>query len=127
MARSRRRLKTKAIDVKKVEKQLKSLIDGKRFREAVIYSYQIFIELIKGHLNKAPTKSQTYREFIMGIIKETKLDPTLVYPFTTLYEEARYSRHSITPTAYSEANRMFGKLFQLIVGELVRVEVVPRS
>ncbi|MHA1298803.1 MAG: DUF4129 domain-containing protein [Candidatus Helarchaeota archaeon] len=126
MVRSRR-LKTKAIDVKKVEKQLKSLIDGKRFREAIVFSYQTFIELIKGHLNKSPTKSQTFREFIMGIIKETKLDPTLVYPFTTLYEEARFSQHTITPSAYSEANRMFGKLFQLIVGELIRVEVVPSS
>ncbi len=122
-----RRLRTKAIDVKKVENQLKSLIDGNRYREATIYCYQIFIELIKGHLNKAPNKSQTYREFIMGIIKETKLDPTLVYPFTTLYEEARYSQHSITPATYTEANRMFGKLFQLIVGELVRIDVVPKT
>ena len=127
MARSRRRLKTKAIDVNKVEKNLRALIDGKRLREAIIYSFQVFIELIKGHLNKAPTQSQTYREFIMEIVKETKLDPTLVYPYTTLYEEARYSQHPITPAMYSEANRIFGKLFQIIVGELVRVEVLPRS
>ena len=121
----RSRLKTRAIDVKKVEKQLKSLIDGNRYREAVIFSYQIFIELIKGHLNKTPKKNQTYREFIMNIIKETKLDPTLVYPFTTLYEEARYSLHPITPTIYSDASRMFGKLFQVIVGEIVKIEVAP--
>ncbi|MHA1380554.1 MAG: DUF4129 domain-containing protein [Candidatus Helarchaeota archaeon] len=126
MVRSRR-LRTKAIDVKKVEKQLRSLIDGNRYREAVIFSYQVFIELIKGHLNKSPTKSQTYREFIMNIIKETKLDPTLVYPFTTLYEEARYSRHPITSNEYSDANRMFGKLFQVIVGELIKIEVAPKT
>lgn len=126
MVRSRR-LRTKAIDVKKVEKQIKSLIDGNRYREAVIFSYQIFIELIKGHLNKAPNKSQTYREFIMNIIKETKLDPTLVYPFTTLYEEARYSQHPITQASYSDATRMFGKLFQVIVGELITIEGVPKD
>lgn len=127
MVKSARRFRTKAIDVKKVEKKLRSLIDGKRLREAIIYSYQVFIDLIKGHLNKSPTKSQTYREFIMDILKETKLDPTLVYPFTTLYEEARYSQHSITQTTYTEANRFFEKLFQVIVGELIGVEAAPKS
>ena len=127
MVRSRRVLRTTAIDVKKVEKNLRSLIDGKRLREAIIYSYQVFIKLIKGHLNKAPTQSQTHREFIMEVVKETKLDPTLVYPYTTLYEEARYSPHPITPSMYSDANRIFGKLYQVIVGELIRFEVLPSS
>jgi hypothetical protein len=49
-------------------------------------------------------------------VKRVKLPPAKIYPFTTLYEEARFGKHEISPDKYSNALQMFLNLHDLVIG-----------
>ncbi|NVM00800.1 MAG: hypothetical protein HWN67_00570 [Candidatus Helarchaeota archaeon] len=92
--------------------KLKSLLDGKRYKEAIIFLYQSFYSKILEKLKRPPLPGITHRELMTTLVQKILLDPTLVYPFTSIYEEARFSKHVITNTLYSETYKLFEKLMR---------------
>ncbi|MHC1591270.1 MAG: DUF4129 domain-containing protein [Candidatus Helarchaeales archaeon] len=106
MARSRRR---ETVDMKKIEKILDLLREGKRMKEAICLCYSTFVALAEERFGKKRPKHKTYREFVMELVKEG-LDPALVYPFTTLYEEIRFGRRDSSQSVYMDAHKMMKRL-----------------
>ena len=60
--------------------------------------------------------SQTAREYAMVMVKQVKLPPTMIYPFTTLFEEARFGKQSMNAEQYKEAFKLFIDLHDRIMG-----------
>ncbi|MHA1130959.1 MAG: DUF4129 domain-containing protein [Candidatus Helarchaeota archaeon] len=106
----------KGIDFNFVKAKLATLQQGKRFREAIVYAYYNYMTLVQGKYNIARRPSQTAREYAMDLVKRVKLPPAKIYPFTTLYEEARFGKHQIGPEKYTEALQMFLNLHDLVSG-----------
>ncbi|MHA1298802.1 MAG: transglutaminase domain-containing protein [Candidatus Helarchaeota archaeon] len=116
-----------SIQIKNFKSKLKSLIDGKKYREAIVFLYQVFFSKILEKLKRPPPPGYTFRELMTALVKKIRLDPDLVYPFTSNYEEARYSDHIITPALYSDTFKLFEKLirksFEIL--ELIELEEEP--
>ncbi len=108
------------IDMKKVQKNLELLEDGKRFKEMVVYLFQVFKDQVNSSLGIEYPKNLTYREFSMDLVKKVRLDVNLIYPFVSLFEEIRYSAHPINKGMYTEARKLFDKLIQYI-------KAIPKS
>jgi hypothetical protein len=106
----------KGIDLEIVKAKLATLQQGNRFREAIVYAYYNYMLLVQGQYNIARRPSQTAREYAMDLVKRVKLPPAKIYPFTTLYEEARFGKHEISPDKYSNALQMFLNLHDLVIG-----------
>ena len=102
------------IDVKKFEKNLALLEEGKRFKEMVVYLFQVFKDQVIGSLGIEHPKSQTYREFSMDLVKKVRMDVNLIYPFVSLFEEIRYSAHPINKGMYSEARKLYDQLVKYV-------------
>ena len=102
------------IDMRKVEKNILLLEEGKRFKEMVVYLFQVFKDHVISDLGIEHPKSQTYREFSMDLVKKVRLDVNLIYPFVSLFEEIRYSSHPINKGMYTEARKLFDKLVKYI-------------
>ncbi len=117
-SRSKKKKKGKftGIDLKFVKAKLATLQQANRFREAIVYAYYNYLTLVQGYYNIARRPGQTAREFAMDLVKQVKLAPQIIYPFTTLYEEARFGRHQIDANKYSEALQLFLSLHDLIMG-----------
>ncbi|MFX1293798.1 MAG: DUF4129 domain-containing protein [Promethearchaeota archaeon] len=115
--RSRRRRKTKfTFDLNLVKEKLATLQQSNRFREAIIYAYYKYLQVVQGMYHVTRRPSQTAREFAMDLVKRVKLPPVMIYPFTTLYEEARFGRHKIDASKYTEALQQFLTLQEQIMG-----------
>ncbi|NHI93237.1 MAG: transglutaminase domain-containing protein [Candidatus Lokiarchaeota archaeon] len=110
--------KAKEVDVKRIKNKLDLLLDGQRYREAIIYNFENLLYLIKGYLKRSPGPGETYREFINDLIKNvrTYISPKLFLPFVGIYEEARWSNHPITFEMFKESEDYYNKLFKQIVG-----------
>ncbi|NVM52627.1 MAG: DUF4129 domain-containing protein [Candidatus Helarchaeota archaeon] len=99
------------IDIEFIKTKLKALLQGKRYREGIIYSYYIFLKIMQNYFDSPKRPSQTARDYAMEIaVKRTKLPPTMIYPFTTLFEDARYGNKPIDENHYSKAFRLFMNL-----------------
>ena len=98
------------VDLKKMERNINLLEEGKRFKEMVVYLFQVFIDLIDANVGVKRPESQTYREFSMDLVKKIKMDVSLIYPFVSLFEEIRYSNHPINKVMYTEARKLFDNL-----------------
>ncbi|MHA1144981.1 MAG: DUF4129 domain-containing protein [Candidatus Helarchaeota archaeon] len=97
------------VNMKQVEKNLDLLKEGNRIREAICLCYGTFINLAEDHFGKDRPRHKTYREFVMDLVKDG-LDPSLVYPFTTLYEEVRFGLREGTQSVFMDAHKMMKRL-----------------
>jgi hypothetical protein len=103
--------------------KLKALHEGKRYREAIIFAYYTFLRLMEEYFDKPKRPSQTARDYAMTTaVKTVKLPPTLIYPFTSLFEAARYGKTEPTETELKEALELFLNLHSKIK-EIPRVKV----
>ncbi|MHA1267238.1 MAG: DUF4129 domain-containing protein [Candidatus Helarchaeota archaeon] len=114
--KKKKKSKFQGINLDFVKLKLSSLQQGNRFQEAIIYAYYNYMLLVQGRFNLPRRPSQTAREYAMDMVKKVKLPPTLVYPFTTLFEEARFGNHVIDVTKYNEALKLFLTLHDRIMG-----------
>ncbi|MHA1270464.1 MAG: transglutaminase domain-containing protein [Candidatus Helarchaeota archaeon] len=103
------------IDPNKIKNNIQALCDGKRFKEAIIYVYLSFLEIVAIHKGKRRQPSQTIREFAMDLVKNMKLSPKNIYSLTNLYEEARFSNHNIDKNKFEEAKLLYDQLVAPIV------------
>ena len=103
------------IDPNRIKNNIQSLCDGERHKEAVIYAYLSFLEIIRIYRGKQRQPSQSIREFAMDLVKNMKFPPKNVYPFTSLYEEARFSNHKIDKNRFEEVKILFDALVSPIV------------
>ncbi|MHA1895014.1 MAG: transglutaminase-like domain-containing protein [Candidatus Helarchaeota archaeon] len=110
--------KAKEVDIKRIKSKRDLLLEGKRYREAIIYNFENLLYLINGYLKRKPSSGETYREFIDDIIKNvrTYIGANLMIPFVSIYEEARWSNHKMTLSLYKESEEYYNKLFKKIVG-----------
>ncbi|MBD3230306.1 MAG: hypothetical protein GF329_19160 [Candidatus Lokiarchaeota archaeon] len=121
MARKRKKRKKKKkkleeeISSKGIKSNIQALCDGERYKEAIIYSYITFLNIIGIYKGKKRAPSQTIREFAMNLVKNMKLPPKNVYPFTSLYEEARFSNHEINKNKFEEAKALYNALISPIM------------
>ncbi len=111
-----------SIQISNFQKKLKSLIDGNRYKEAIVFLYQIFFSKILEKLKKPPLPGLTFRELMTSLVTKIELDPNLIYPFTTNYEEARFSNHLITQSIYTNTYKLFEKLIRKSF-ELEQIEI----
>ena len=98
------------VDLKKMDKNINLLEEGNRYREMIVYLFQVFIDLIDASVGIERPESQTYREFAMNLVKKIKIDVSMIYPFVSLFEEIRYSNHPINKAMYTEARKLFDNL-----------------
>ena len=110
--------KLKEVDFKRIKNRMDILLEGKRYREAVIFNFENLLYLINGYLKRKPSPGETYREFILDIIKNvrTYISPDLLISFVGSYEEARWSSHPVTLEMVNETDEYYNKLFKKIVG-----------
>ncbi|MHA1267237.1 MAG: transglutaminase domain-containing protein [Candidatus Helarchaeota archaeon] len=109
------------ISIEGFRAKLAALIEGKRHREAIIYSYYTFLNLMQDYFDKPKKPSQTARDYAMKTaVKVAKLPPTLVYPFTSLFELARYGKEAPTENQLKEAIQLFLALHQ-------KIQEIPRE
>jgi len=108
--------KFQGINLNLIKEKLSSLQQGSRFQEAVIYAYYNYMQLVQGYYNVPRRPSQTAREYAMVMVKQVKLPPTMIYPFTTLFEEARFGKQSMNAEQYKEAFKLFIDLHDRIMG-----------
>ncbi|MHA1359457.1 MAG: DUF4129 domain-containing transglutaminase family protein, partial [Candidatus Helarchaeota archaeon] len=104
----------KGLNVDNMKAKLEALQQGKRYREAIIYAYISFLQVLKFYFNIEKRKSQTAREFAIDIVKKIKIPPSLIYPFTNIYEEARFGPREIDAQKFSETSKMFSKIYEQI-------------
>lgn len=97
------------VNMKHVEQNLELLKEGNRLREAICLCYQTFVNLAMERFKKDRPRSTTFREFAMDIVKEG-VDPGLIYPFTTVYEEIRFGRRPSSQTTFMDAHKMMKRL-----------------
>ena len=116
-----KREKFKGIDLNHIKVKLTSLQQGKRFREAIIYAYYNYLLLVQGFYNTPRHSSKTAREYAMDMVKKVKIPPTIIYPFTTLYEIARFGREPMNMEQYNEAFKLFMSLHDRIMGGPAKV------
>ncbi len=114
--KSKKKDKAPKIDLDFVKAKLATLQQGERLREAIVYAYYNYLQLVQGIYNVMRRPSQTAREFAMDLVKRVKINPADIYPFTTIYEEARFGLHQIDPNKYNEAIQLFLSLFGKISG-----------
>jgi len=107
------------IDPNKIKNNLKALCDGDRYKEAIIYAYISFLNVIDIYKGKKRRPSQSIREFAMELVKNMKLPPKNVYSFTSLYEEARFSNHDIDKNKFEEAKLLFDALVSPIIKKTI--------
>ncbi|MHA1230260.1 MAG: transglutaminase domain-containing protein [Candidatus Helarchaeota archaeon] len=98
------------IEPNKIKDNVQALCDGKRYKEAIIYAYLSFLKIVAVYREKRRVPSQTIREFAMELVKNLKFPPKELYAFTSLYEEARFSDHSIDKDKFEEAKLLFDAL-----------------
>jgi hypothetical protein len=114
MARRSKKKKQKrlaeSIEANSIKKNIQALCDGDRYKEAIIYAYTMFLEIVGIFRGKKRLSSQTIREFAMDLVKNMKLPPKNVYSFTSLYEEARFSDHKIDKNKFEEAKILYDAL-----------------
>jgi len=122
-----KRVKFEGINLEFVKSKLAALQQGNRFREAVIYAYYNYLQIVQGYQNIQRHPSQTAREFAMDMVKKVKIPPALIYPFTTFYEEARFGQQEMTANTYNEAFKLFEQLNNLIMGGPKEVVKEPAS
>ncbi|NVM27429.1 MAG: DUF4129 domain-containing protein [Candidatus Helarchaeota archaeon] len=108
--------KFQGINLDFIKAKLTSLQQGKRFQEAIIYAYYNYLQLIQGFYNAPRRPSQTAREYAMDTVKKLKIPPAVIYPFTTLFEEARFGKKPMDVNQYNEALKLFLTLNDLIMG-----------
>ncbi len=108
--------KFEGINIEFIKIKLTSLQQGGRFQEAIIYAYYNYLQLVQGYYNVPRHPSQTAREYAMTLVKKVKIPPTVVYPFTTLFEEARFGKKPMDANQYNEALKLFLSLNDLIMG-----------
>ncbi|MHA1380553.1 MAG: transglutaminase domain-containing protein [Candidatus Helarchaeota archaeon] len=101
-----------SIKIRNVKDKLKSLIDGQKYREAIVLLYQIYRSKLLELIRKPPLPGLTFRELMTTLVKKIKFEPDLVYPFTSNYEEARFSDHDITLAFYNKTYKLFEKLMR---------------
>ena len=116
--KKKRKKKTKfqGINLDSIKIKLSSLQQGNRYQEAIIYAYYNYLQLVQGFYNVPRRPSQTAREYAMSLVKQVKLPPTMIYPFTTLYEEARFGKQAMEAQQYNEALQLFLSLHDRIMG-----------
>ena len=125
-----KRQKFEGINLEFIKSKLAALQQGNRFREAVIYAYYNYLQVIQGAYNIQRHPSQTVREFAMDMVKKVKIPPGLIYPFTTFYEEARFGRQEMTANTFNDAFKLFEQLNNLIMGgpkEVVKEPAAPSA
>ncbi|TFG05961.1 MAG: DUF4129 domain-containing protein [Promethearchaeota archaeon] len=108
--------KFEGINLDFIKEKLTSLQSGNRFQEAIIYAYYNYMILVQGYYSMPRRPSQTAREYAMDMVKKVKLPPTLIYPFTTLFEEARFNAQPMNAEQYNEALKLFMDLYNRIMG-----------
>ena len=108
-----------------VKAKLNSLQLGNRLREAIVYAYYNYLMLVQGYFNVVRRPSQTAREFAMDLVKRVKLAPQMIYPFTTLYEEARFGKSQVDQSKYNQALTFFQTLHDQIMGGQMQVGPAP--
>jgi hypothetical protein len=104
----------KGLNVDYFKSKLEALQQGKRYKEAIIYSYINFLHALKGYFNLEKRKGQTATEFAIDVVKKIKLPAALIYPFTNTYEAARFGPREITAESYMEASKLFSKIYEII-------------
>jgi len=110
------KMKFKGLDIDFIKMKMATLQQGNRFREAIVYAYYNYLQEVQGSFNIGRRPSQTAREYAMDLVKQAKLPPAIIYPFTTLFEEARFGQHEIDANRYTEALKLFLNLHDLIMG-----------
>ncbi|MFX1293799.1 MAG: transglutaminase domain-containing protein [Promethearchaeota archaeon] len=127
-----RRVKSKVMKVRyeglnldNIQRKLAALQEGKRFQETIIFAYQNYLQIMKGYYNIAKRPSQTAREFAMYVVKHAKIPPTMIYPFTNFYEQARFGPHEINSHQCGRALQLFSNLHDKIK-ENTKL-IVPRT
>jgi len=106
----------KGVDINFIKSKLATLQQGNRLQEAIIYAYYNYLQLVQGKYNILRRPSQTAREYAMDLVKRIKLPPAMIYPFTTLFEEARFGEQPMKPNQYNEALQLFMNLHDRIMG-----------
>jgi hypothetical protein len=112
----KRKTKFKGLDIDFIKMKMAALQQGNRFREAIIYAYYNYLQEVQGFFNVGRRASQTAREYAMDLVKQAKLPPAIIYPFTTLFEEARFGRQELDANRYAEALKLFLNLHDLMMG-----------
>ncbi len=108
--------KYEGLNLEFLKAKMEALQQGNRFREAIIYAYYLYLQMIKGCYNISKRKSQTATEFAIDLVKKIKLPATMVYSFTTLFEEARFGQREIDSQKYTEAFQLLLNLYEQIIG-----------
>jgi hypothetical protein len=93
--------------------------------EAIIYAYYSFIQLIQSYYNITRRQNLTAREFAMELVRRIKMPPATIYPFTNLYEQARFSDKVPDTTNLTEALQLFFALREKIVGGALPIVPEP--
>ena len=102
------------VNLEMIKGKLAALQEGSRFREAIIYAYHQFLQILQSFYGVSKRPGQTAREFAMDIVKRAKLPPTVIYPFTSLFEEARFGLPEVTPAKFNEAFQLLLNLFNIL-------------
>ncbi|TFG05960.1 MAG: DUF4129 domain-containing protein [Promethearchaeota archaeon] len=109
------------VNVSGFQEKLQALQEGKRYREAIIFAYYTFLQLMQDYFDKPKKASETARDYAMSTaVKTAKLPPTLIYPFTNLFELARYGQDDLTEAELKEAMQLFSGLHQ-------KMKEIPRE
>ncbi len=106
-----RKIKFKGLNLENIKLKLSALEQGKRYREAIIFAYHNYLKALQGYFSVTKRPSQTAREFAIKVVKEAKIPPPMIYPFTNLYEEARFGPREVNATKYKEALQLFLNLY----------------
>lgn len=98
-------------------RNIKTLIQSKRPKEAIAYEYMLFTMLCATKYRERKHPSQSVRDYAMKMVKEHGLDPTNVYPFVQKVEEVIYGGLHPSEEAFQTSMTLFGKVFEEIVGK----------
>ncbi|MHA1238901.1 MAG: transglutaminase domain-containing protein [Candidatus Odinarchaeia archaeon] len=99
----------------KIEK-LKQLIESGNLNEAVLYAYKLLVNTLEEYENIKKSASQTLREYAQQVIAKMGAEAKKFYELTKIYEEIRYSKHSLDAQQYKDALNIFIDLYNLITG-----------
>ncbi|NVM52626.1 MAG: DUF4129 domain-containing protein [Candidatus Helarchaeota archaeon] len=110
------KVRFEGINMSFIKGKLESLQQGKRFQEAIIYAYYNYLQLVQNRYKVPRRPGQTAREYAMAMVKQVKIPPTMLYPFTTLFEEARFGNQQTDINKLNEAIQLFVNLHDRIMG-----------
>jgi len=94
-----------------------------RLREAVAYTYSIYIKIIREMFHIEKKNSETLRDFAITVVTKYGQDPLRVYPYVQLIESIIYGGRTIDQEGFEDAINMFSRLYWNLTGDVLGYEI----